>query len=55
MLEKLVEAEECTVTLCCDGLSDNEAGLGLFSPVKKRRRIYGALQASRAWRSPRRM
>ncbi|MFQ9990647.1 PD-(D/E)XK nuclease family protein [Ruthenibacterium lactatiformans] len=34
MLEKLVEAEECTVTLCCDGLSDNEAGLGLFSPVK---------------------
>ncbi|MEI3013803.1 MAG: hypothetical protein V8T36_03070 [Ruthenibacterium lactatiformans] len=35
MLEKLVEAEECTVTLCCDGLSDNEAGLGLFSPVKK--------------------
>lgn len=45
MLEKLVEAEECTVTLCCDGLSDNEAGLGLFSPVKKTaqnlRRIAG--------------
>lgn len=45
MLEKLVEAEECAVTLCCDGLSDNEAGLGLFSPVKKTaqnlRRIAG--------------
>ncbi len=35
MLEKLVQAESCTVTLCCDSLSDDQAGLGLFSPVKK--------------------
>lgn len=35
MLEKLVEAQSCTVTLCCESLSDEEAGLGLFSPVKK--------------------
>lgn len=35
MLQTLLLAEECTVTLCCDGLSDPEEGLGLFSPVKK--------------------
>lgn len=35
MLEKLVEAQACTVALCCDSLADEQAGLGLFSPVKK--------------------
>ena len=35
LLEKLVLAERCVVTLCCDGLADREAGLGLFSPVKQ--------------------
>lgn len=35
MLETLLLAGECTVTLCCDTLSDPEDGLGLFSPVKK--------------------
>ena len=35
LLRKLVHAEPCVVTLCCDGLTDTEAGLGLFSPVKK--------------------
>lgn len=35
MLKTLLCAEECTVTLCCDGLADAEEGLGLFSPVKK--------------------
>lgn len=35
MLEGLMQAECCTVTLCCDSLSDSDAGLGLFSPVKK--------------------
>ncbi len=34
LLAKLVLAESCTVTLCCDSLSDHEDGLGLFSPVK---------------------
>lgn len=35
MLETLLTARECVVTLCCDGLDDPEEGLGLFSPVKK--------------------
>lgn len=35
MFERLVLAEQCTVTLCCDELADHEAGLGMFSPVKK--------------------
>ncbi len=35
LLSKLVHAESCTVTLCCDTLSDHEAGLGLFSPVRQ--------------------
>lgn len=46
MLERLVQAPACTVALCCDTLSDGEAGLGLFSPVKKTaqnlRRIAGS-------------
>ena len=37
MLETLLTARECVVTLCCDGLDDPEEGLGLFSPVKRRR------------------
>lgn len=35
MLARLVQAQECTVTLCCDGLSDHDNGYGLFSPVKR--------------------
>lgn len=35
MLNTLLLAGECTVTLCCDALADPEDGLGLFSPVKK--------------------
>ncbi|MEG0617412.1 MAG: PD-(D/E)XK nuclease family protein, partial [Oscillospiraceae bacterium] len=34
LLDKLLQAQDCTVTLCCDGISDNDNGLGLFSPVK---------------------
>lgn len=34
LLEKLMHAQQCTVALCCDGTADQEAGLGLFSPVK---------------------
>lgn len=34
MLNTLLQAKECTVTLCCDSLHDNEAGMGLTSPVK---------------------
>ena len=35
LLELFLQAESCTVTLCCDGLADAEGGLGLFSPVKR--------------------
>ncbi len=35
MLEKLVLAQECVVTLCCDSLSEHDGGLGLFSPVRR--------------------
>ncbi|HCC35725.1 MAG TPA: hypothetical protein DEQ02_08900 [Ruminococcaceae bacterium] len=31
----LRQAEDVTVALCCDGLQDNEQGLGLFSGVKE--------------------
>lgn len=34
MLAKLMHAELCTVTLCCDSLADNDNGMGMFSPVK---------------------
>ncbi|MEG0648283.1 MAG: PD-(D/E)XK nuclease family protein [Oscillospiraceae bacterium] len=47
MLAKLIFAESCTVTLCCDGLSDKDEGLGLFSPVKKTAARLRALAAKR--------
>ncbi|MEG2393521.1 MAG: PD-(D/E)XK nuclease family protein, partial [Ruthenibacterium sp.] len=34
LLGCLVTAEQCTVALCCDTLSENEGGYGLFSPVR---------------------
>ncbi|WP_367925170.1 PD-(D/E)XK nuclease family protein [uncultured Ruthenibacterium sp.] len=45
ILEKLIQAKQCTVALCCDGMADHDAGMGLFSPVKmtaqRLRRIAG--------------
>ena len=35
LLDAFLQAESCTVALCCDGLADAESGLGLFSPVKR--------------------
>ena len=35
LLDAFLQAESCTVALCCDGLADAEDGLGLFSPVKR--------------------
>lgn len=35
LLRRLVHAQRCVVTLCCDSLSDREDGLGLFSPVRQ--------------------
>lgn len=54
MLETLLAAEECAVTLCCDGLDDLEEGLGLFSPVKKtaRRLIRAARERGIAVAAP---
>lgn len=34
MLNVLLQAKQCTITLCCDSLHDSEAGMGLTSPVK---------------------
>lgn len=34
MLGRLMQAELCAVSLCCDALADRDDGLGLFSSVK---------------------
>ena len=35
LLRKLLHAEQCSVALCCGELTDRDAGLGVFSPVKQ--------------------
>ncbi len=34
MIEKLITAKECTVTLCCDTQNETQGGFGVFSPVR---------------------